>query len=51
LLRFQQLLGARLAGELLLVCRVEERTLLPGGVQAFPWQDFPAWVVALAKGG
>jgi len=49
--RLQQLLGAKLAGESLLVCRVEKLTLLPGGVQALPWQDFPAWVMALAKGG
>ena len=49
LVRFQQLLGTKLAGELLLVCRVEKPALLPGGVQALPWQGFPAWVTALAK--
>jgi len=47
--RLRKLLGEKLAGESVLVCRVEEPAVLPAGVRALPWRDFPAWVTALAR--
>lgn len=41
--RLAELLGDR-AGDKLVVCRVAERTLLPGGVVALPWTGWSDWL-------
>lgn len=41
--KLADLLGDR-AGERLVVCRVAERTLLPGGVVALPWHEWSGWL-------
>jgi len=41
--KLAELLGER-AGERLVVCRVAERTPLPGGVVALPWQEWSGWL-------
>lgn len=42
--RFASLAGKEAVGTRLLVCRVEAKKVLPGGVLALPWQEFPAWL-------
>jgi hypothetical protein len=47
LARFQSFVGPSQAGDSLLVCAVESRTLLPGGAVALPWHEFPAWLQSI----
>ncbi len=42
--RFIDIAGSEAADAGLLVCRVKERKLLPGGHLALPWAEFPAWL-------
>jgi predicted AAA+ superfamily ATPase len=44
LAKFRLLASAADCGEILVVCTVGERTLLPGGAVALPWREFPAWL-------
>ncbi|MDD5674028.1 MAG: ATP-binding protein [Chitinivibrionales bacterium] len=47
LAKLQLLMGNDLGDKGTIVCCVNERRMLPGGVTALPWQEFPAWVNTL----
>ncbi len=44
LTRFRTLASRDAAPQGILVCRTAERTALPGGNLALPWQEYPAWL-------
>jgi predicted AAA+ superfamily ATPase len=49
LLRFKQLVGDEVGGEQWLVCNVDQRTALPGGVRAMPWREYSSWIAEIVK--
>lgn len=44
LARFRELVGEESRGESVVVCCTDQRALLPGGVVALPWREYPGWL-------
>ena len=44
LTRLLKTLGSETWEQGLIVCRTDKARSLPGGHQAMPWQQFPAWL-------
>jgi predicted AAA+ superfamily ATPase len=50
LLRLREIVGAERMGNGIVVCQVKEKTVLPYGIHALPWQEFSDWLHKLLMG-